>query len=262
MAKSGHLGPAVVQKEEAKALRIKRRELYRRWKCGYWKNYLPIVQLPIWLVMVETLRGMCGATKGLLGMIFTREAVKPLVDGASPSASASITPIAADRPTADINVEHSLASTPINSSIGTLTEPYVTADLTTSTPLSSVYFEPSLATEGILWFPDLTVPDQLLILPFALSATMLLNIYSTSRRNIVGADVIATESPFQRRLSRALGILALAIGPLTLQMQSAILLYWVSSSLLAYGQGRMLDRFMPLKPSMKPCKPKVMTLRP
>ncbi|KAI9852864.1 MAG: hypothetical protein M1838_004423 [Thelocarpon superellum] len=119
--------------------------------------------------------------------------------------------------------------------------------------LRSVPIEEALATEGALWFPNLLVPDPQLILPFVLSGTLLANIIlaSSSRRNSDTAP-----SSFQRRVSNALKILALAIGPATLNLPAAMLVYWTSSSLFSVAQNSLLDRAMPLQPPVKPCKPR------
>jgi inner membrane protein COX18 len=108
--------------------------------------------------------------------------------------------------------------------------------------------ELTLATEGALWFPDLLVPDPQLILPFLLSGAVFLNL-SNSRGS--GAN----QAVWQKRVQRSLKIVALALGPLTLQVPSAMLVYWISSSLLAYIQAVVLDKAMPIPPATKPCNP-------
>jgi inner membrane protein COX18 len=35
-----------------------------------------------------------------------------------------------------------------------------------------------------------------------------------------------------------------------------MLIYWISSSMLAYMQAAVLDRVMPIKPPVVPCKPR------
>jgi inner membrane protein COX18 len=109
--------------------------------------------------------------------------------------------------------------------------------------------ELSLATEGALWFPDLLVPDPQLILPFLLSGAVFLNLTNARGR-------AANQAVWQRRLQRSLKLVALALGPLTLQVPSAMLVYWISSSLLAYVQAVILDRAMPMPPAIKPCDPR------
>jgi inner membrane protein COX18 len=110
--------------------------------------------------------------------------------------------------------------------------------------------EASFATGGALWFPDLLVPDPQLILPFMLSGVILLNLTSASARGS------GEQTVWQRRIQRSLGLFALAIGPLTLQVPSAMLVYWISSSLLAYLQAVVLDKVMPMPALVKPCDPR------
>lgn len=110
--------------------------------------------------------------------------------------------------------------------------------------------EVSFATGGALWFPDLLVPDPQLVLPFMLSGVILLNLTNASART--GQE----QTVWQRRIQRSLGVFALAIGPLTLQVPSAMLVYWISSSLLAYLQAAVLDKVMPIPAPVKPCDPR------
>jgi len=104
--------------------------------------------------------------------------------------------------------------------------------------------EQSFATEGALWFPDLLAADPQMVLPFMLSGAILLNLSNAEGNTI-----------WQKRLKRSLGIVGLALGPLTLQLPSAMLIYWISSSMLAYIQAAVLDRVMPIK-AVQPCKPR------
>jgi len=188
MAEVGYMGPVIAHSRLLEKTKAKREELYKRWGCSLWKSYLPLAQLPIWLVAIETVREMCGAGQGLLMATF----------GGLPES------------------------------------------------LTAVPSEPSLAHEGMLWFPDLIVSDPHLALPFILSGVMLLNIGKFKEGQSIG----------QRRFTRFLRVLALAIGPIMLQMPSAMLLYWISSAGFGYIQALVLDRVMPMKPTVVPCKSK------
>jgi len=55
-------------------------------------------------------------------------------------------------------------------------------------------------------------------------------------------------------------LFALAIGPMTLQIPSAMLLYWISSSGMAFVQGVLLDIFSPIGNPVAPCVPPVSKL--
>jgi mitochondrial inner membrane protein COX18 len=227
MAKSGHMGPAIVYRDTQADMREKRSQIYGRWGCRLWKNYLPVIQLPIWLLMLETLRGMAGTRKGLLGLML---------------------------PTELIGKVDELDAAPELAALGMSEAGIVGAELIgeKSVVEAVVAVEPSLATEGMLWFPDLMAADPMLWLPFMLSGTMFLNIYSGQQRGIPG--VAMTQGRI--RWMRALGVVALAAGPLTLQMPTAMLLYWVSSGLLGYGQNLLIDHYMPIKSPVRPCEPK------
>jgi inner membrane protein COX18 len=190
MREVGHLGPVVAHEKLMWKIREKRSEIYKRWGCPLWKNFLPLIQLPIWLTVIETVRAMCGTGMGLLGSIIW-----------SDKAGAA----------------------------------------------TWVAKEMSFATEGALWFSNLMAPDPQLLLPFMLSGAIFLNLWGTTGPN---------QAAWQRRLSNSLKIVALAIGPLTLHVPSAMLVYWISSSLLAWVQARVLDVVMPIKKQVEPCNPK------
>ena len=167
------------------AIKTKRGQIYKRFECGSWKNYLSILQLPVWITAVEAIRKLCGVHVGLLGMMFGREFDTP-----------------------ELNETARVAG-----------------------------MELSLGSEGMLWFPDLLVPDPMLVLPFMLSGVVYMSLANSTAKN---------PTKGQRRLMNALKIVALAMGPLTLQMPSAMLVYWISSSGFALAQARILDRLMPL----------------
>ena len=110
---------------------------------------------------------------------------------------------------------------------------------------SGISIEPSFATEGALWFPNLLVADPQMILPFMLSGVILLNLTKSTGTGV-----------WQKRLMRSLGVVGLAMGPLTLHFPSALLIYWISSTMLAYVQTAVLDKMMPIKQPVVPCKPR------
>jgi inner membrane protein COX18 len=199
-AEAGHLGPVRAQAVLMRKIRRKTVEVYGRWGCSRYRNYLvPLVQLPIFLVAMECLRMMSGYDSGLLSIIATSlggEAV------------------------ALVDTEKGLTS----------------------------WFAPSLATEGALWFPDLTAPDPELRLSFVFSGVMLLDVIGWHKR-------AHTPSKWGRRGRGAVGVIALAAGPLLMTLPSSMLIYWISSSIFAKGQALLLDRLMPLN-VVTPCKPK------
>jgi len=206
MREVGHLGPIVAHRTLLGKLRVKRNEIYKRWGCNLWKNYLGLWQMPIFLSVMEALRNMSGARQGWFGMLSGSNNVAAGVEN---------------------------------------TEAVLTADGLISSSLIPV--ESTFATEGALWFPDLLLPDPQLVLPFMLSGAILLNLF--------GHKPVAL-GKWQTRLRRTMGLVALAIGPIMINVPSALLLYWVSSSMVAYGQAVLLETLMPVKKPVTPCEPK------
>ncbi|RDL37990.1 Uncharacterized protein BP5553_05423 [Venustampulla echinocandica] len=196
----GHLGPSSTTAVVLKKLRQKRKELYRRWSCELWKGFLPIIQLPVFLVAVECLRKMCGTHEGLLGLL--------------------VASISGGDPTVLVDGAMTLK------------------DL----------FEPGFITGGALWFPDLTKADPELRLPFILSGVMLFSLVRFSRSNL-------PSSVWQKRIRGIMATMALAAGPLLLNMPSAMLVYWISSSVIAQAQGFLLNKLMPIN-RVSPCQPR------
>ena len=209
MQKVGHLGPQRCQREILIGVRSKRLELYKRWKCQTWKNFLPLTTFPAWLAMIETLRRMCGARPGLLGM------GSDLLGGTS------------------VEMDPGKALDALKS--------------------SAVPLEPSLAQEGALWFPDLLAPDPLLILPFILSGTLFASLHLTSRSQ---AREGRQPSFVVKSFEAVLKILALAIGPVMINLPSTLLLYWISSSVIALVSKFLTDRLLPFRRPPEPCKPR------
>ncbi|KAI9805493.1 MAG: hypothetical protein M1825_000744 [Sarcosagium campestre] len=214
LIQSASLGPVECEKRVSKDLRAKTKELYKTWACRRWRNFLPIAQFPVFLIVIETLRGMSGIRQGLLGLVMN-----------------SLRSIFSQGPEAFFGKVLKLeAPLPVTQAV--------------------IPLEESLALEGALWFPDLLVADPQLILPFILSATVFSNIALANKKHGV-------QSRLQIWITRIMKASALAIGPLTLQLPSAMLVYWISSSLWALLHNVLLDRFLPLKPPIPPINPTV-----
>ncbi|KAH7061367.1 hypothetical protein B0J12DRAFT_592673 [Macrophomina phaseolina] len=115
------------------------------------------------------------------------------------------------------------------------------------------WLEPSFATEGALWFPNLMLADPNMILPFVVSGLTMATLHRGSKPPQEGK-----ERPAGIILRRILMTGALAIGPLTLHMPTAILLYWSASTTCAYISHLILDKYYPLDMPPKPCRRSVM----
>jgi inner membrane protein COX18 len=205
----GHLGPKKAHTALLKAFKTKRVELYERHGCQLRKNYLALIQIPIFLSVMETLRKMSGAREGLLGMMVSSE------------------PVAA----AQDDVEAILTSD------GLIVQPF-------SLPL-----EPSFATEGALWFPNLLLPDPTLALPTILSLTLLLSLYGHKQ-------ALLPKSRWILVVRRSLTLMTLAIPFVLTNIPSSLLLYWISNAFIGWCQNLWLDWYIPIKGSMKPLVPK------
>ena len=229
-------GPRECQRLVRNMLMKKSNEIYARTGTQRWKSFLPYLQFPVWLTVIETIRRMSGAQEGLLGLlqksVTGREPDGPLFDHKRTN------PMPLDDQAFE---EDSLQMSP----------PYV--DNTPSEVLEPpiVPIEPSFATEGALWFPDLLVPDPHLFLPFILSLTLFANIIHVER---TASKLDTAPTAFRRRLGNSFKIVALAVGPMTLSMPSSIHVYWISSSIFALGYNMLMNWYSPLVTGVKPCR--------
>ncbi|XP_057661340.1 mitochondrial inner membrane protein OXA1L [Diorhabda carinulata] len=87
----------------------------------------------------------------------------------------------------------------------------------------------SLRTGGILWFTDLTLPDQYFLMPIITSATL----YATIE---LGTDTAKLSSQNMQLMKYVLRGLPLIILPFTFNFPGAILCYWVSSNFISLAQ--------------------------
>ncbi|GME34713.1 Membrane insertion protein OxaA/YidC [Neofusicoccum parvum] len=210
----------------------------KRWLTERWRQMLPVAGVPIFVVVAEVIRRMAGAKSGLLGLIFGSPSS---ASGAAETAGAQAAGQAADGATDALDA--------VAQWKGTTSLPSSVPD----TAVFSDWLEPSFAREGALWFPNLMLPDPLMILPFVVSGITLASLYRGSKP--VSKD---TEKPVGMVLRRILMTVALAIGPMTLHMPAGILLYWTASTSCAFLAHIYLDKYYPLRMPPKPCKRSIM----
>ena len=207
-AEHGVHGENFVKRMILREMGKKKLEIERGMGIKTFHRLAPLLQLPIWLLFIETIRRMCGTHEGLLGLI-----TKGFESSESKEANT------------DVSFSEQV----------------------------SIPVELSMASEGALWFPDLLVPDPSLLLPAMLSVSLFANIsYSDHLHDLRSGGV---RSKFGTRLSRTFKLVALATFPLTLNLPSAMHLYWISSSVTAFLQGLFLNYLLPLPPRVTPCKP-------
>lgn len=179
----------------------KHRHLKRRWNVIAWTAGLPLLQIPIWLSLMEALRAMCGDRRGLLAYFLHNV----------------------------YSEDHFISLLPA--------------------------VEPTLATEGALWFPDLLAGDPSGILPAMLTGTILLNIIVGWRRLPMGKIAQMPAKQMRKEIAFTglryfIQILAFNIGiaAYTYGMPTGLMIYWIASGNMATLQTLILDRVMFLKP--------------
>ncbi|KAL2167762.1 hypothetical protein VTG60DRAFT_858 [Thermothelomyces hinnuleus] len=244
----------------------------RRWGVQAWKNWAPALAVfPVWLAGIEGLRRMCGGPRGLLGsLVFgwkgAREGGGGVAGGdggAEPPVSAASSHPASQLP----GVSHPGSEAAAVEGVQGLGYGSGVVDptaLATAQDAATWYAaDSSMITGGCLWFPDLTVADPYHILPFALSAILVINALPKSQaglRALFGLDktpeAIAAyqEIKWRLRLQRGLLIVALAAGPLTMNLPAALHLYWVSSATMTLAQTAIISKAIPLPRQVPPAK--------
>ncbi|KAL1959226.1 hypothetical protein VTO42DRAFT_2731 [Malbranchea cinnamomea] len=123
--------------------------------------------------------------------------------------------------------------------------------------------EPSMASEGALWFPDLLAHDTTFALPVMLSATLVLNVAwgwkTMSYREIATLSAVEATSASRRKgLKYFLMALSVWMCPTVIaaQVPSGMLVYWISSSFIATLQQQFVSRVPPPIRIPKPCRPR------
>ncbi|OOF97018.1 hypothetical protein ASPCADRAFT_514062 [Aspergillus carbonarius ITEM 5010] len=126
----------------------------------------------------------------------------------------------------------------------------------TADPATTLAIEPSLATEGALWFPDLLAGDPTGMLPLALSLSILLNVHlgwkTKPLKNMAELPKVEMYKQLTfRGLRFFIQVLALNVGlsSYVSEMPTALMIYWITSTNIATMQTFILDRILvPAKP--------------
>jgi len=234
--------PQPQQAREAEVVRRFKRttkRIYSTWGVQRFKDFSGLAVFPVWLIGIETIRRMCRGPRGLLGNLAFGQGDKAASTASSPGAMASEAVASSSIPGDVVSVMDTLPAG--------------------SQDLAASGVELSLSTGGCLWFPDLLVADPWHILPFALSAVMVANVLPTTQtglRRLLGVEQDHTTSvvgfKFRQQFARVLLIMALAIGPATIDMPAALHLYWLSTSAITLIQSALIRKLMPLpKTSIK-----------
>ncbi|KAJ5748136.1 uncharacterized protein N7511_009832 [Penicillium nucicola] len=122
------------------------------------------------------------------------------------------------------------------------------ADPTQAPQSLHLTIEPTLATEGALWFPDLLVGDQTGILPVLLTASILHNVTSNWKKKTLlsVADLPSLQmykESFLIGLRSFVQVMAVYVGTACFfsQIPVALLLYWITSTNVATLQSWYLE---------------------
>ncbi|KAF2117692.1 60Kd inner membrane protein-domain-containing protein [Lophiotrema nucula] len=218
--KGGFTNPQEATKAIRKAVVAETRALDSRWNCTlYGQLSWTFLQLPLFFVMTEVIRRMSDREDGLLGMAF--KAVG----------------LGTKRET-DVLVSGHVADGPAHLH-------------------SSPWYEQALGTEGILWFPDLLVPDPTGVLPFIASGLMFTNIWFSSNTS----EKIGRPSPSSRVIRKTMLGVALLIGPLCQDIPAGLMLYWASSTVSVMLWNKWLDWRYPA-PLVGLCKRPLLLMPP
>ncbi|KAL1879996.1 hypothetical protein VTK73DRAFT_6386 [Phialemonium thermophilum] len=232
------------------------KRLYREFGLQEWKFYTNFMVLPVWLTAIEALRQMAGGRRGLLGtLVFGNENKGNSTGGQAFDAESSISVSAASSSSDLISGTDTLA-------MGDSVVRQLPSTLQPGMDLS-------MASGGCLWFPDLTAPDPLHILPILLSTVLVLNVLPMTVRETraifnlpsrelpgpTGSEVILPQTG-RRRMQRALVVLSALVGPLTMDLPAALHLYWLSTATITYVQSQVIGRMMKLpdRSNIRPCK--------
>ncbi|XP_067851671.1 cytochrome c oxidase assembly protein COX18, mitochondrial isoform X2 [Heptranchias perlo] len=90
-----------------------------------------------------------------------------------------------------------------------------------------------LAVGGVLWFPDLTLPDSTWILPISLGLINLLIVEIFALRRI-------ELSKFQKYVTYMIRGISVLMVPIAATVPSSMALYWLTSSCVGLGQNLLL----------------------
>jgi YidC/Oxa1 family membrane protein insertase len=97
-------------------------------------------------------------------------------------------------------------------------------------------FPEELATGGMFWFPDLTVPDPLYILPIASAGTFLLLIE-------MGKDQMMAQNAAQGQLMvNVFRVLSIGMLPVCVSFEASMLCYWTANNMLTIAQTGILKQ--------------------
>jgi mitochondrial inner membrane protein COX18 len=217
-------------------------QLDSRWKVTL-KGQIgwTLIQIPIFFTMAEVIRKMCGARDGLLAL--TASSVKGIKEWFTGSIEATTDASAA---TGTLEASDALSAPDALSITSALNDTTAATNVDGLAALAtSPFFEHTLATEGMLWFPNLITPDP--FLPFIVSGLMFSNIYFTK-------NAPTSDKNWPNAIRRVLLGVSLLIGPLCQNLPAGLMLYWAGSTTSVMVWNKWLDWKYPAPADFTACK--------
>lgn len=217
-------------------------ELDGRWKVTL-KGQIgwTMIQIPIFFTMAELIRKMCGARDGLLALTTSSlDGVKKWVGAGIADSADMASPVDGSDGVDALIASDALSGTGALGDTAAIPNVDGLAAMT-----SNPFFEPSLATEGMLWFPNLIMPDP--FLPFIVSGLMFSNIYFTK-------NAPTSDKTWPNAMRRVLLGVSLLIGPLCQNLPAGLMLYWAGSTTSVMVWNKWLDWKYPAPKDFTACK--------
>ncbi|KAI3395569.1 hypothetical protein diail_1081 [Diaporthe ilicicola] len=237
-----------VMERVTKAVKSRRKKMFTAFAINESRSlWGGLISLPIFLSNLEVIRRLCGGPRGLFGSLLYGWDTKDAAATTTSSTSATDTSVSP-------------------ATLSTNNDP-LAVDLPPPAGLGELSLDPSFASGGCLWFPDLLAPDPYHVLPFAVSGLLLMHLIPSTEaelRSLFGMRppagsrnrivVAGARSRGSKALRRALMVLALAIGPATMSLPAALHLYWASSVGCSLVVTKGVRRLLPMpKVPVRPC---------
>ncbi|KAL2882513.1 hypothetical protein SGCOL_002254 [Colletotrichum sp. CLE4] len=209
---------------------IRKRMLKER-GCQNWKTWAPALGMPMWYLMSESLRRLCGANGGVLS----------LLTGNYKNQEAST----------------DVASAPVSEQASTAVSPSTDAVSSSLDSISSV--AEGMSNGGLLWFTDLTVADPTILLPAMLMGTLGWSFFPRGEMRKLVFNLSSSEQymppgmKWRIRFQRGLLLTAILIPALCVNLPAGIFVYWISSMFFSQISSKIMERvfgkYVPWKPS-------------
>jgi membrane protein insertase Oxa1/YidC/SpoIIIJ len=126
--------------------------------------------------------------------------------------------------------------------------------------------DPSLALEGFLWIPHLTIADPLSVLPITLWGLIFSQIYlrfrdvpSMSQRQIQNLSTVRArlQALLSTRFKETSLLVGILFGPwlIAIELPSALILYWIATSGTLVLERLLVNRIVGIGKTLKPTMP-------